>query len=45
MLQQPFVVDIEAQGAGGGIQIGSVDEKGDTFLREEMHENSNTSSK
>ena len=32
MLQQSFVIDVEAKGAGGGVQIGAVDKEADAFL-------------
>ena len=31
MRQQVFVIDVESQGPGCGVEVGPVDEKGDPF--------------
>jgi hypothetical protein len=36
-LQEPLVIDVEAQGLCGGVQVGSVDKECDAFVRIEIH--------
>src|SRR5262249_28025934 len=35
-LQQLAVIDVEAQGAGGGVEVGTVDEEGEALFGVEM---------
>jgi hypothetical protein len=35
--QQPLIVDIELQALGGAVQVGTIDEKRNPFLRVKQH--------